>query len=162
KFAGSLRPVNSRDSSLVLVNAGKGRIVGYFDRNTFFNLHGAGTDITRLNNKQFALNLFGWVADQTPPAVTSATFKQGAPSELRLTFDDNLYGSLTRGDVLLRTALYKKPIATDLWSFSVTESLGKTELLIKIKGATPPGNYELQINAGRINDDAGNVTTKTI
>jgi hypothetical protein len=29
---------HSRDASLVLANAGKGRVVGYFDRNTFFNL----------------------------------------------------------------------------------------------------------------------------
>src|SRR5207237_106664 len=102
QYAGSLRAVNSRDASLVLGNAGRGPVVGVSDRNTFFNLTGAGTNITRLNNKQLALNLFGWVADQKPPAVIAKSFKQGSPSELRLTFDDNLHGSLTRGDVTLR------------------------------------------------------------
>ena len=161
RFAGSLRAVNSRDASVVLANAGRGRVATFFDRNTFFNANGVGSNINKLNNRQLALNLFGWVADQRPPAVIAKSFKQGAPSELRLTFDDNLYGSLTRGDVLLRTALYKKPIATENWSFAVTETLGRTNLLIKIKGATPPGNYELQINAGRISDDSGNPTTAT-
>jgi hypothetical protein len=161
KFAGSLRPVTSKDASLVLANTGKGRVAGFFDRNTFFNVNGAGTNITRLNNKQFALNLFGWIGDRKPPAVTTKSFKQGAPSELKLTFDDNLYGSLTRGDLLLRSALYKAPIPTDNWSLAITESNGRTDVLIKIKGATAPGNYELQINAGRISDDAGNPTTTT-
>jgi hypothetical protein len=161
KFAGSVRAVNSRDASVVLANAGNGRIATFFDRNTFFNANGVGSNINKLNNKQLALNLFGWIADQTPPAVIARSFKQGAPSELKLTFDDNLLGSMTRGDVLLRTAQFKKPIPTDDWSFALTETLGRTNLLIKIKGRTAAGNYELQINAGRISDDSGNATTTT-
>src|SRR5436190_408420 len=46
RFAGSLRPVTSRDASLVLANAGRGRVATFFDRNTFFNLNGAGPNIT--------------------------------------------------------------------------------------------------------------------
>jgi len=40
-----------------------GRIAGHFDRNTFFNTNGAGTDITRFDNLQYALNLFAWLAN---------------------------------------------------------------------------------------------------
>src|SRR5262249_26175247 len=103
-----------------------------------------------------ALNLFNWVADTTPPAVISGAFQQGAPSELRITFDDLLIGTLTRADILLRDALDATPIPTSRWPFSVTESAGQTELLIRIKGAQPPGTYQLQINKHRISDDGGN------
>jgi hypothetical protein len=44
----------------------------------------------------------------------------------------------------------------------VTESVGKTELLIKIKGATPPGTTSCRLTPGRINDDAGKPQSKTI
>jgi hypothetical protein len=162
KFAGSLRAVTSRDASLVLANAGRGRVVGYFDRNTFFNAHGAGTDITRLNNKQLALNLFGWVADQKPPALIASSFKQGAPSDLTLTFDDNLYGSLTRGDITLRNTATGATIASDRWSMSITESTGKSIAVIHIKAAQAAGAYQLQISVGKISDDSANATTSAI
>ena len=162
KYAGTLRPVTSRDGSLVLANAGRGRLAGFFDRNTFFNLNGAGTNITRLNNRQLALNLFGWAADHKPPAVIVETFKQGSPSELRLTIDDNLYGSLTRGDILLRRASDNTSIPGDRWSLGISETNGRTYVLIRIQGAQPAGNYYLRIDAGRISDDSGNPTTTTI
>src|SRR5207237_278263 len=102
--------INDRDAALVLTHAGRGRIAGFFDRNTFFNKNGLGTDITKDDNRQLALNLFHWLTDNTPPQVTSATFTQGAPSELRMSFDDDLYGSLTRSDILLRDAITGTPI----------------------------------------------------
>jgi hypothetical protein len=147
---------------LVLINSGRGRVVAYFDRNTFFNANGAGTDINRLDNKQLALNLFNWVSDSTPPAVTSMTFTQGAPSEVRLKFDDNLVGSLTRTDVLLRDPFTAVSVPRARWSFAVTEIDGRSVLLIRIKGAQPPGTYQLQINPGRISDDSGNASVSRI
>jgi hypothetical protein len=156
-YAGSLRPVNSRDASLVVAHAGAGRVAAYFDRNTFFNANGIGSDIHKLDNRQLALNLFGWAADSVAPRVASSTFKQGAPSEVRITFDDDLNGSLSRKDVLLRDPFDATPVPKNRWSFAVNElSNGQTELVIAIKGAQPAGTYQLQINRGRVQDDAGN------
>ena len=55
-------PSNSNDAVLLCATADFGRVIGHFDRNTFFNLNGAGTNINRLSNRQFAINLFQYAA----------------------------------------------------------------------------------------------------
>lgn len=60
---GQSRPVTVMDGALVTLKVDAGRIAGHFDRNTFFNTNGAGTDITRFDNLQYALNLFAWLAN---------------------------------------------------------------------------------------------------
>ena len=50
------------DAALLAATVDHGRLVGHFDRNTFFNLNGAGTNLTRFDNRQLAINLFNWVA----------------------------------------------------------------------------------------------------
>ena len=52
------RQATTSDASLLALEAGSGRIIGHFDRNTFFNLNGAGTNINRFDNEQLALNIF--------------------------------------------------------------------------------------------------------
>ena len=59
---GSIRPVGSSDMALVVGQVMSGRIAGHLDRNTFFNLNGAGTNINRFDNRRYALNLFRWLA----------------------------------------------------------------------------------------------------
>lgn len=59
---GKTREVTDRDCALLIIEHGKGRVACHFDRNTFFNLNGAGTSIERHDNKQYALNLFDWLA----------------------------------------------------------------------------------------------------
>ena len=162
RFQGSLRPVNARDASVVLVNAGAGRVAAYFDRNTFFNEGGRGTDITERDNRQLALNLFAWVADNTPPALTRGTFAPGTPSEIRLTFDDNLHGSLTRDDVFLRNAISGEPIPNTRWYTEVADSGDGTALSVFVRGAQPPGQYWLQINPFRVTDDSGNPNRRRV
>ena len=54
------------DAVLLAVEAGAGRVVGLFDRNTFFNNNGAGTDITRFDNRRLALNVFRYAAVPEP------------------------------------------------------------------------------------------------
>src|SRR5688572_22168483 len=162
RFRGSLHPATDREAALVLANAGAGRVAGYFDRNTFFNANGRGTDITRFDNEQFALNLFGWVADDRPPVVTGASIVAGSPSVLSLTFDDHLFGSLTRRDVLLRDRTSGAAIPSERWSFGVVQSLDETELTVRIKGAQPAGKYQLLINPGRFHDDAGNANVQPV
>lgn len=81
---GSSRPVGPRDGALVVATVDRGRIAGHFDRNTFFNLNGAGTNINRFDNEVYGLNLIGWLA--------------GAGGlECRVDLDGD--GDLTAGDV---------------------------------------------------------------
>lgn len=61
---GPSRSAGPNDAAVLVGTAGAGRIAGHFDRNTFFNLNGAGTNINRFDNEQYALNLFGWLAGQ--------------------------------------------------------------------------------------------------
>ena len=56
------RSATTSDASLLALEAGNGRIIGHFDRNTFFNLNGAGTSINRFDNAQLALNIFEFTA----------------------------------------------------------------------------------------------------
>lgn len=64
---GSSRPSGPNDAALLVATADAGKVVGHFDRNTFFNQNGAGTNINRLDNKQFALNLFGFLVGAFDP-----------------------------------------------------------------------------------------------
>ncbi len=48
-------------AGLAIATVGSGRVVGTFDRNTFWN-NGAGTDIDELDNRQYARNLINWAA----------------------------------------------------------------------------------------------------
>ncbi|MFN3169055.1 MAG: hypothetical protein ACE37H_18565 [Phycisphaeraceae bacterium] len=66
-FQGSSRAANANDAALLVASAGPGRIVGHFDRNTFFNLNGAGTNINRFDNRQYALNLFAFATTLAMP-----------------------------------------------------------------------------------------------
>jgi hypothetical protein len=154
---GRSRTVDSRDASLVLASAGTGRVAAYFDRNTFFNSNGAGTDITKNDNRQFARNLFNWVADRTPPAVTASDFRQGSQSLLTFRLDDNLLGTLTRDDIRLRHRRTGAAIAGRDWSLSLVEGNGFTDVTIRISRDAQPGPYQLQIPRRALADDSGNV-----
>ena len=71
---GQTRPVDEFDSALVAIDADSGRIAGHFDRNTFFNLNGAGTNINRFDNRSYAINLFTWLAGATDDVVYADRF----------------------------------------------------------------------------------------
>ena len=66
KKEGTTTPATAADAALVAGTIGDGRFVYHFDRNTFFNQGGAGTDLTRFDNRQFALNLFEFVTVPEP------------------------------------------------------------------------------------------------
>ncbi|MDQ3440576.1 MAG: hypothetical protein M3478_09535 [Planctomycetota bacterium] len=161
-FAGTIRPTNDRDASVVLVNAGAGRVVGFFDRNTFFNANGRGTDIAKHDNRQLAINLFNWVTDNSPPVVTQGTFTQGGPSQIVLKFNDHLNGSLTRDDIFLRNGVTGAAIPNVRWWMEVEDSIEGTKLTVFTKGAQGVGDYWMQINPFRISDDSGNPNRKRI
>jgi hypothetical protein len=52
---------------------GMGRVAATFDRNTFFNadVGSAGTDLSELDNRRYAYNLFNWLARPGAPGVKS-------------------------------------------------------------------------------------------
>ena len=62
---------DAQDGVLLAATVDAGRVVGFFDRNTFFNENGAGTDITRFDNRQLATNLFGWAANVPEPGAAA-------------------------------------------------------------------------------------------
>lgn len=65
--SGSLVPAGVDDGALVVLEYGAGRVACCFDRNTFFNLNGAGTSLHKWDNAQLARNLFGWLAEAPGP-----------------------------------------------------------------------------------------------
>jgi hypothetical protein len=79
---GSSTEATADDAALLYGGVGTGRLAVHFDRNTFFNENGAGTDITRLDNRTFARNLFGWLSGAGPLPVElnsiDATFQDEA------------------------------------------------------------------------------------
>ena len=162
KYQGTLRNVTSLDASLVFAYSGKGRVAGFFDRNTFFNVNGAGTNITRFNNRQLALNLFKWASDNRAP---SAIVMQSRPTtrEVKMTFDDSLYGSLVRSDIVIRNRKTGALLPEKYWTFSIVESTpDRTYMKVTINTVPPAGAYQLEIGANKINDDSGNVRTTPI
>jgi len=67
--AGSSTNATPNDAALIVATIDQGRVAGHFDRNTFFNLNGAGTSITRLDNARYAVQLFTWLAEAGGPAA---------------------------------------------------------------------------------------------
>ncbi len=57
------------DCAVAVAEIGKGRVVGTFDRNTFWN-RGAGTDLSEVDNRLYIQKLINWVSGQTLGAKT--------------------------------------------------------------------------------------------
>jgi hypothetical protein len=160
-FQGSLRAANDSDAALAVASVDRGKIGCFFDRNTFFNANGLGTDITENDNRAFALNLFEWLTDKTPPTGVSTTFTPGAPHEVKISFDDRIFG-LSRGDILLRDPITAVPLPRTRWAWALDEVDGKSVLSIRVKAATPAGSYQVQINRNKFIDDGGNANTARV
>jgi len=107
---GRIRNVNNGDLSLITATAGRGRVVGYFDRNTFFNRNGAGSNINKFDNKRFMLNIFAWLAnggggnDNPPPGgtpdVNCATLPTSVASSTALAVSVNYTADQNRDVVI--------------------------------------------------------------
>lgn len=78
---GDANSAEDNDAVLVIAEVGLGRIAGHYDRNTFFNQNGAGTDITRNDNRQYAINLFNWLAQKEITSIKSTV--QSTPFQIR-------------------------------------------------------------------------------
>lgn len=93
--ARATRPATALEASMIVVEKSASRVVGHFDRNTFFNLNGAGTDIHGLHNAQLALNLFGFLASvpATSTVIGIGCGKAGSP---RFTVTRPILGGTTQ------------------------------------------------------------------
>jgi hypothetical protein len=160
-FQGSLRAATSQDAALAVATIDRGRLACFFDRNTFFNANGLGTDITENNNRAFAMNLLEWLTDKTPPGVVSSTFTPGAPHEVKITFDDRILG-LSRSDILVRDPVTAVPLPRTRWGWALDEVNGRSVLSIRVKAATPAGMYQVQINRNKFIDDGGNANAARV
>ncbi|MEM9886320.1 MAG: T9SS type A sorting domain-containing protein [Bacteroidota bacterium] len=80
----------ANDAAIIIATVDQGRIAGHFDRNTFFNLNGAGTDINRLSNEQYAINLINWLSGCNSNTCTPNTpCDDGDDCTINDTFDAN-------------------------------------------------------------------------
>jgi hypothetical protein len=161
-FRGTSRAVGPQDAALVTATVGRGRILAHFDRNTFFNNNGAGTDITRFDNQQYALNVFDWATDSQQPWVSSSSFTQADPYVLQFRMEDNLDGSLTREKIRLRDRKTGANLPGSFWSLSLNEGNGFTDVTITIRPHSPLGPYQLRVERRQISDESGNVRSGAI
>ena len=67
-------PNPATDVPIAINQVGAGRVVGVFDRNTFWN-NGEGTDLFEVDNREFAQNLVQWAA--VPEPATAALLGLG-------------------------------------------------------------------------------------
>jgi hypothetical protein len=164
-FLGLARNVTPQDSTTAIAAAGAGRLAGHFDRNTFFNLNGAGTSLVRFDNRQYAINLFRWLAFGDPegvaPQLTAAGFDVDAASApaVRLTFSEDVSPSLHVSDFTvthLGTGAVIPASGLDLRWDRATNALA-ISLLNPL--ALADGDYRLSASAGDIADPFGNSLT---
>ncbi|MEM7147818.1 MAG: DUF5060 domain-containing protein [Verrucomicrobiota bacterium] len=70
-----------RIATMVVGDVDAGRVVGFFDRNTFFNANGAGgADLNLFDHTQLAKNLFGWLVNDPPVVGAGADFSVVLPA----------------------------------------------------------------------------------
>ena len=129
---GALEPAIASDAAMVVVEKGDTRLVGHFDRNTFFNQNGAGTDLTRLDNAQLALNLFRFLAS-VPATVQTAG-----------------QGCGLHGPVSLAA---NRPVPGRTLTFSLTNATARVPGWFVVTPGDPvpqklPGGCELQVAPG--------------
>lgn len=73
------------DAALAVAEPGRGRVIGVFDRNTFWNA-GAGTRLSHADNREFAQRLLLWAtrreAEFTPATAAASRAASGDTREL--------------------------------------------------------------------------------
>ncbi|WOO40188.1 hypothetical protein [Rubellicoccus peritrichatus] len=90
KVDGKMDP--DRDAALAIAEVGKGRVVGVFDRNLFWNA-GPGTRLSHSDNREFAQRITLWAAglDNTPGITKKIASRQEAgrntPPSVQVSYD---------------------------------------------------------------------------
>lgn len=59
-------PIQANDAALAIAEVGAGRVAVTFDRNTFFNPPGAGTNINEVDNREYLRRLAIWLRGLEP------------------------------------------------------------------------------------------------
>jgi Dockerin type I domain/Bacterial Ig-like domain len=157
---GNTRAAAATDASLIVGTVGSGRIAGHFDRNTFFNAGGAGTDITRLDNRRFAINLFDWLsrrneqppADVTPPRVTPKSFTLDTLQRATFESNESLRTSFTASRISLNNLSTGQLVSASLYAISISRRV----VTVTFNTILPAGHYRLTLNTGSVRDLAGN------
>jgi uncharacterized delta-60 repeat protein len=153
---GPVRAVTAGDASLLVGTAALGRFAGLFDRNTFFNLNGAGTSINRFDNPQLALNLFRWLAlgdpESTPPVVTQSEFRfERAPQSVAFHLSEDVSRTLDLSDVTVRNLATQQTVAP-----GAVAQLGDGWVVFAFDAPLPDGDYRATLDAGAVADAHGN------
>lgn len=151
---GTDRPVTENDGALVVAEAGLGRVAIHFDRNTFFNANGAGTDLHHLDNAQYAKNLFEWVAGRTPPRpqVQAEDFRAlDSPQTLRVAFNRYVGRSLSLDDLKITNRKTGKIIGAK----SVTFDASSNTASFTFNSTLSTGRYRATLFAMGVTDSKG-------
>jgi hypothetical protein len=151
---GSDRAVTDSDGALVVAAAGLGRVAVHFDRNTFFNKNGAGTDLHRFDNTRYAKNLFEWLAGRSParPQVQAEDFQfDTSPQTLRVAFNRYVGRSISTDDIRLINRKTGKVFSTK----SVTFEESSITAIFKFNQTIPTGNYRATLFASGVTDTKG-------
>jgi len=148
---GSDRPVTNNDGSLVVAEAGLGRVAISFDRNTFFNANGAGTDLHHFDNARYAKNLFEWLAGRSParPQVQAEDFQvNGSSQTLRIAFNRYVRRSISVDDVKLINRKTRKTIAVKSVAFDASSNTA----IFTFSRSLSTGSYQATLFATGVQD----------
>jgi hypothetical protein len=168
---GTSRPVNDDDASLASAELDGGRVVAHFDRNTFFNQNGAGTNINRFDNRQYALNLFDFLAgrlgdERAPEAVGVGVGRVDLETQQQIAFDfdEDVAATVSSGDVVVQNLTTGETVDASRFALASAD-FGRTVTLtydVATFGPLPNGQYVAMLAAGAAADRAGNATEEPI
>ncbi|MGF1633847.1 MAG: DUF5060 domain-containing protein [Phycisphaerae bacterium] len=156
---GPSRAVTGDDASLAAAAVDAGRLVAHFDRNTFFNQNGAGTNINRFDNRQYAINLFNYLAGVGEfAAIDTATFDRQQDQRVEISLTADVANSIGAEDLVLTNLT--TGLDVDPARFEVTY-VNERQLTVNILPGSgdaylADGNYRLTIagaTTGLISDE---------
>lgn len=156
QYRGTSRAAGANDAAVFAAFARSGRVVGHFDRNTFFNPNGAGTNLTRFDNARYAKNVFEFLSDNDSPAVLHTMASPTKPFQVQIEFDDVVEG-LTKSNSRIRDRATGQLIDRDNWSIIVDETQDHSRATFRIKGRQGAGRYQVEILGKQLTDDANNL-----
>jgi len=160
---GTVRDVTSTDGALVVAAAGLGRIAISFDRNTFFNDNGVGSQLTKLDNARYARNLFEWLAlrpaSSAPPQVLSADFVyESAPLKIRFAFSKNVAASISTSDITLKNLTTGATILANGASWDASNNAA----IFQLNTLLPNGSYQATLKASGISDGTRTLSADSV
>jgi len=145
---GTGRSVGATDAALLVTEFGLGRAAFHFDRNTFFNVNGAGTSLARFDNTLYTSNLFAWLVGAG--AARYSAWAQALPAGSAGFADDHDRDGLANGAEysLGSNAMEAADGATALPSARITGSAAMSRLQLDFAiAATPRGDVEIIVEA---------------